>query len=795
MGNTGSVNFVSSLELSPDPVHTCPEYDLFDASNGYKKLSLFVFKATASADQELITFQKWKQLRHPFILQYLDSGVHKGRKCLLTEHVTPISLLLEQTGPRRIETHEELIAGFNDILEAIKFLHETCDYSHNHISLEWIFSSSKSYGTWKLGGLHLLSKKSDETADFARRLIAYKKANLPSSMSLLASCDSSVSSIEPLSKQPFVHKRDSYAIGKLMSKLFKKSSSVDPFASFFVGKDSLPKIGDILKSDLFSKCSYLQLKKSLASFATLSENEKQQLILSLPVMLQNISEFLLSSRVIPMLLASRLIMLHPTAKKALHAHLLVPEGKSHPAVEKWLISCVNFEIYVIPVILKMFMVKRISLRLILLNYLEYYGHLIPDNSIDKIILPQVKIGMKDINDDIVVASYRAIATLVSIFGGDSIIGAKERKKHFHCDVPRLQDKESTCVLSNVYDHSGSGSDGKNNWLSNCANDESKQFAHISIDHRSEPDGGEFTGSSMKSRTMKGEPWSDQWDATSTSEDPSHYGDDASSGDVQSNVNTPSAINVSFSSSSNTFFPPNNEDVEERPNNFITKPNPCSENVVTASTKENKNITNCDLAPSNDPANRSKSKASELSKITSFDVKEIDIKLSDEIDDLFSQMEPSIDFKIAHMPSSVTSSKSTLDSVVKMAHVKDVEKAAAALFNQSFEDAPASPILPSVIPSSLFAVNLSHELSDQNNQGDWSNDEWEGEEEDYSPSNSDLPLPLTLVDSIASNKASEIEYSSSSSSPQPLQLPLVTDTSVIKDDVTSDEGDKLQQIVR
>lgn len=742
MGNTGSGNFVSSLELSPDPVHTCPEYDLFDASNGYKKLSLFVFKATASADQELISFQKWKQLRHPFILQYLDSGVHKGRKCLLTEHVTPISLLLGQGGPHRIETHEELIAGFNDILEAIKFIHETCDFSHNHVTLEWIFASSKSYGTWKLGGLHLISKKSDETAEFARRLIAYKKANSPSSMSLLASCDSSVSSIEPLSKQSFVHKRDSYAIGKLMGKLFKKSSSVDPFASYFVGKDSLPRIHDILASDLFTKCSYLQLKKSLASFATLSENEKQELIISLPLMLQNISEFLLSSRVIPMLLASRLIMLHPTAKKALHAHLLVPEGKNHPSVEKSLISCVNFEIYIIPVILKMFLVKRISLRLILLKFIEYYGHLIPDNSIEKVILPQVKIGLKDVNDDIVVASYQAMATLVSIFGGDCIIGSKERKKHFHCDVPRLQEKESNPVLSNVYDHSASH--GKNNWLSNC-NDESKQFAHISIDHRSEPDGGEFTSSyNMKAARAMKEPWSDQWDATSTSEDPSHYGDDASSGDVQSNVNTPSAINVSLSS--NTFFPTPEESEATQDDFSNTKStsqhtsNPIESKSGISNSELNSTLSNSIV---NDSTSRSKSKAGELSKITNFDVKEIDIKLSDEIEDLFSQMEPSIDFKIAHMPSSVTSSKSTSGTGAKITDVKS-EK---ALSEHSFEDAPASPILPSVIPSKLFALNLSHESSDQNNQGDWSNDEWEGDE-DYPSSNPNSPSDL-----VASNKVS------------------------------------------
>lgn len=781
MGNTSSGNFVASLELSPDPVHTCSEYDLFDASNGYKKLSLFVFKATASADLELISFQKWKQLRHPFILQYLDSGIYKGRKCLLTEHVTPISTLLDKTGPHRIETHEELIAGFNDILEAIKFINEICDCSHNHITLEWIMASSKSYGTWKLGGLHLISKKAEETADFARRLIAYKKANLPSCMSLLSPDNSSVTSIEPLSTLPHVYLRDSYAIGKLMSKLFKKSSSIDPLVDLYSNNNPLPQIRDILTSDLFTNSCYLKLKKSLASFATLNEDDKVKLITSIPSMIQGISEFLLSSKVIPMLLASRLIMLHPSAKESLHAYLLVPEGKFHPSVSKYLISCVNFEIYIIPVILKMFLVKRIGLRLILLNYLQYYGHLIPDIAIDKIILPQVKIGLKDCNDEIVIASLQSMATLVSIFGGDVIIGSKDRKKYFHYDGPRVTEKHSfsasssssstiditkddatAAAASNVSHLLTNGSDSsKSNWL----NDENSiQFTHISINDRSEPDGGEFTCSppshvTSSAMLMKQSPWHtvDQWHATysTTRDDDTGHSSDhhhhhhhlatspSSTVDVQSNFDIPSAINISLSSNA-LFSTPQDTHSKSYHNSLsssshgISEQNNSSTHSITTATISSTNTvassySSSSLSTSLKTSDRSKvtMKPGELSKITSFDVKEIDIKLSDEIEDLFSEMEPSIDFKIAHMPSSHASS--TGGSIaVKIASTSLVthEKTLKATNSSTISDTLSSHdtgIIASVIgSSSLFA--LSHESTDQNNLGDWSNDEWDDNDE-------------------------------------------------------------------
>ena len=54
MGNNSSSALLNRLELSPHPVHETQEYELYDAHDGYKKLSLFVFKSYGETD--LINF-------------------------------------------------------------------------------------------------------------------------------------------------------------------------------------------------------------------------------------------------------------------------------------------------------------------------------------------------------------------------------------------------------------------------------------------------------------------------------------------------------------------------------------------------------------------------------------------------------------------------------------------------------------------------------------------------------------------------------------------------------------------
>lgn len=63
MGNTSSSSLIHRLQLSSQPVYETAEYELYDAHDGYKKLSLFVFKS--HGDQDFINTSVSDTIRLP----------------------------------------------------------------------------------------------------------------------------------------------------------------------------------------------------------------------------------------------------------------------------------------------------------------------------------------------------------------------------------------------------------------------------------------------------------------------------------------------------------------------------------------------------------------------------------------------------------------------------------------------------------------------------------------------------------------------------------------------------------
>ncbi|KAI1285423.1 Protein-associating with the carboxyl-terminal domain of ezrin [Halotydeus destructor] len=423
MGNDSSV--FRKCHISSKPFYTIKQWYMCNANFGNKKLTVFILSET----DDTFDVTAWKSIRHPFIVQYYDSGLLRSKRCIVTEKVEPVRSVIENL------TREQIIAGLHDLLNALHFLHVTCNLSHNNVCADSIFVSRQANNSWKLGCLEFATKPSSDTASSCERLLKYKQRY--ASTNTLPPEDLSGQVLQLT--QSDLHRRDSYAFGLLASELL--STTIPLPASVLNCRNEeyakRSKIADVLADDFFEKCEYLKTKESLVAFASLSEADKSVFLDDLIPNLRKLPEELLATSVIPMLMTSRIIMLHPEAKAKIHPYILVPDKVQDGSVQAPLVSVASFESHIVPVILKLFCVKNAPLRLVLLEYLSDYAHLISEDVVLSTLLPQITLGLKDTNDALLAATFKAMGQLVHTFGGNIIVG--QRTKIFSNDTPRLED--------------------------------------------------------------------------------------------------------------------------------------------------------------------------------------------------------------------------------------------------------------------------------------------------------------------------------------------------------------------
>lgn len=368
----------------------------------------------------------------------------RGKTFVLTEYVEPVSRIVSSL------EEEEIVSGISDVFKALDFLHARCKLSHNNVSPKSLFFSRKAL-CWKLGCTQLMSSPDEETFDFVKRMVVYKQLN--STHSFMAPEDRSLETCEPIPSVHEIHRRDSFAAGCLIQTLLprlKDSQMVQMLTS--VQKDNRLELGPLLQShDLFTECSFHSLKESLVSFGSFTESEKKSFVTSEVIeMMRKISPKLLASTVIPMMLTNRLLMLHPESRVLLHAHLFVPNPFPCHPISEHLVSRPLFERYVIPVIIKLFSVRKIKLRLILLQFLPFYAPLIDRQVMYNTVAPLISLGLEDENDDILSATYAALSTLVQVFGGEILSGTKKKRRKVFCnDVPRSSLSSSSHAVSSL----------------------------------------------------------------------------------------------------------------------------------------------------------------------------------------------------------------------------------------------------------------------------------------------------------------------------------------------------------
>lgn len=706
MGNEASL--IKKCTVAPKPRHSTTEWSLYDASYASQQYSLFIF----SDDRYFNDITRWKHIRHPNLVKCYEAGLCKGKKCILTEPISPVRLLLE-------EMHQYVkLSGLFNIGEALSFLHQICGISVNNLSIDSVFVSRNDCNEcWKLGSLYWYSSLDTDSEEFFRQLIGFHTSH--GTIKTLPPEDREVSTHLLIRSSKLVHRRDAYAFVSLINELLydpknppkladmilasecevsSLSMTIKSFVDNFspIPADQRPTVAELLNNKLFVNCIFLQIRQFFINFGTHNDYEKCHFFETFIERLRMLPDRHLIVNIFTMIVSSRVIMSSKFIYNQVMPYFLIPskyEQKGQPALNNGslaeegqmeeapngkdesgqcepvrrhyaqeqaftltngqvvtlspIISTSIYREYIIPHLSNLYCVHDYKIRMLLLLYLPHYGPLIAKTCLRKIILPQILLGIKDSDNELVSLTFRSLAVLVDNFGVVTVLGGSKRPRIFNSGVPRSDVRLSSSDATSQHD----SEDNRDNLSTISAKSTSsvassslnflgyKMPAHM-ISERSSPDGDEIdsAGHLLHSSLMATDgllPASGE-----------HVGSAAASSKA-----------LLRASSNNINLIEDDEEWPEWDNGHSSSSNGFETAVESLESSEANQSISGDtgpVTPTNTADKRlptvkpesSKAIAALTKKMQTFDIKEIDFKQVEhkEIDNLFLDMEPVFDFR-------------------------------------------------------------------------------------------------------------------------------------------------------
>ncbi|KAL6255924.1 hypothetical protein P5V15_013164 [Pogonomyrmex californicus] len=426
MGNEKSA--LRGLEIEDKAVEVTDYWMHYDASvhdSNLQRLSVFIsepslhFAATFGRPSPLERAAKNFMLhRHPCILKYISSW-NKGSKFFLaTEEARPLIQVIEK------QNILQICIGLHSILRALIFLHETALASHNNVCSSSIYVTTEGY--WKLGGLECLCKFTDATPTYYQRIKSYRYEKAISSNEDIAD----------LVKSANLTAIDAYAFGVLAEDILNNLQNTDEASNLLEFREFCKKnlqnsdaclrsrLLNVLQHSFFTH-EFIRIHAFLEELPLKTDVEREEFFTKLRQQLQMYPEAVVAEQLGRVLL-SRIVLLDSTAQVKLLPFIFKPKDEKNDLGTS-LFTVPTFKSILIPRLLQMFCIRDVSIRLLLLSHFNSFVHVFEADELKNHILPELLVGIKDTNDDLVCATLRALADIVPILGAATVIGGNRGK--------------------------------------------------------------------------------------------------------------------------------------------------------------------------------------------------------------------------------------------------------------------------------------------------------------------------------------------------------------------------------
>ncbi|XP_029049854.1 protein-associating with the carboxyl-terminal domain of ezrin isoform X1 [Osmia bicornis bicornis] len=433
--------------------------------------------------------------RHPCILKYISSWFKGSKFFLTTEQVRPLIQSIETQNTLQI------CMGLYSILRALVFLHEKAFISHNNICGSSIYVTPE--GCWKLGGLECICKSKELTSSYLKKIRSYRYERAVSPNEDITAVPTNFTAI------------DAYAFGVLAEDILKLKDSEDipgllEFKQFC--KENLQNSDPELRSKLsnvllhpFFTHDFMKIYAFLEELPLQNNQEKEMFFGTLITQLRTFPENIVAEQ-LGRLLLSRIVLLDSTAQEKLLPFILKPRDRKD-GTDNNLFTISTFKVHLVPKLLQMFCIRDLSIRLVLLSHFNSFVHAFQVDELKSQVLPELLVGIKDTNDQLVSATLKALAYIVPILGAATVIGGKRGKLFTDGRPNKLKEKVKDKDKSNI----------DTNEFTNSINTIEKT---VNLPERPSPDGGEDKKEIVSSIIEEEYTWSD-WDVQESTAGDTH----------------------------------------------------------------------------------------------------------------------------------------------------------------------------------------------------------------------------------------------------------------------------------